>query len=166
MERQDFISLLYIVMIKLFNLKHCIIFAKKIKMILDFDSNDKKCKAFEKFVNAPEDRNARKEFTRYFNQNLLKPAVKIYQKFKISENAHVYNIVASGNNKIELLTGVRDNDPSVLKVRIQDSYRKFFHFFCNETCDNLSLKKDWTGQFNQVKYIRVYEINNHDYSRA
>ncbi|NHQ68874.1 hypothetical protein, partial [Elizabethkingia miricola] len=136
-----------------------------IKMTLNFASN-KKCNAFENLVKFPENRAAIREFNKHFNSGLIKPSIKIFQKFKSSENAYIYNMAAGTNNKIELKSGVRDNDPSVLKVRLQDSYRKFFYFFCDDNCNEFSLKKDWVGQFNQIKHIHIYEINNHDYSKA
>lgn len=123
----------------------------------------KDCKAFKEFVENAESRQALKKFRKSFESHIAKAAVKLHKKILHSENAKVYNLTATHNNKIEKKTNVPDKEPVVLKVRIQDSYRKFFYFYDGF---EFGLTKDWTGQFENVDKIHVYEVNKHDYSKA
>ncbi|WP_264566187.1 hypothetical protein [Flavobacterium sp. N3904] len=114
----------------------------------------------------PTDRQAAKTFNKIYNQSILKSSIKVYQKLKSCDNALIYNQTTSGDNKIEKVSGVKDKNPVVLKVRIQDSYRKFFHFYETNTFgeEDLSITKNWVGQYSTVNNILVFEINKHDYS--
>lgn len=133
-------------------------------MRLNF-SKTKECRAIENISINSVDRNFIKEFNRRYNAKLLQPTVKMCQRLISTDNAHVYN-ATFGGNKIELLSGVKNSEPTVLKVKIQDGYRKLFHFFCDDNDDNFSLTKDWKGQFNEVSSIYIYEMNNHNYKKA
>jgi hypothetical protein len=135
-------------------------------MVIEFDKN-KDCIAYKDLVENPEDRTAIKNFAKKFDKNLIGASVKLYQKLKSSPNATIYNQTTSTNNKIELKSGVKDKDFLVLKLRIQNSYRKFFYFY--ETSleeEEFCLKKNWVGQFDNILKVYVYEVNNHDYSKA
>lgn len=134
-------------------------------MKLNF-SDSKDCRAIENISINSTDRSFIKDFNKRYNANLLKPTIKICKRLVLAENAYAYNMVSSANNKIELLSGVKKNEPTVLKLRIQDGYRKFFHFFCKDNEVEFSLHKDWEGQFIDVSNIYIYEMNNHDYSKA
>ena len=134
-------------------------------MKLNFSKN-KDCLAIENIIKNSTDRSFVKNFNKRYNANLLKSTIKICKKLTLAENAYAYNMVSSADNKIELLSGVKKNEPTVLKLRVQDGYRKFFHFFCKNSEENFSLHKDWVGQFNDVSNIYIYEMNNHDYSKA
>lgn len=134
-------------------------------MKLNF-SNSKDCQAIENINKNSTDRNFIKEFNRRYNANLLQATIKVCKRLSSAENAHIYNVTIAGKNKIELLSGVKNNEPTVLKLKIQDGYRKFFYFFCKDNELDFSLHKDWVGQFNQVSSIYIYEMNNHDYSKA
>ncbi|WP_313090341.1 hypothetical protein [Chryseobacterium flavum] len=134
-------------------------------MTLNFDNN-KNCKAIENISKDSTDRTFVKEFSKRYNANLLKQTVKICKRLTLAENAHAYNMIASADNKIELLSGVKNNEPTVLKIRVQDGYRKLFHFFCKDQCSEFSLYKDWIGQFTDIDHIYIYEMNKHNYSKA
>ncbi|MBA9072599.1 hypothetical protein GGR22_000725 [Flavobacterium gossypii] len=126
----------------------------------------KECDAFKELMDNPTDRKAIKNFNRSYNQTILKASIKIYQKLKNSDNAFIYNLTASGGNKIEKASGVKDKNPVVLKVRIQDSYRKFFNFYETNTAgvEDFCTINNWCGQFDKVCKIHVFEVNKHDYS--
>jgi hypothetical protein len=128
--------------------------------------SSKECGAFEELMTNPADRIAIKKFTKHYNQEILKASIKVYQKLKSSDSALIYNQTTSGNNKIEKATGVKDKNPVILKVRVQGDYRKFFNFYETNTSGNedLSITKDWIGQFNKVCKIYVFDINKHDYT--
>jgi len=136
-------------------------------MEITFDQN-KHCEAYQELVENPENRESIKKFSKIFDRNIAKAAIKVHNKMKIAPNAHVYNITASINNRIELKSGIPHKDPVVLKIRIQDSYRKFFYFCDCSSQDEpvFNLTKDWCGQFKNISKVHVYEVNKHDYSKA
>ncbi|MFY0483784.1 hypothetical protein ACI6PS_14385 [Flavobacterium sp. PLA-1-15] len=129
-------------------------------------SNTKECTAFEQLMINPTDRKAIKNFTKNYNQTILKASIKVYQKLSSCDNALLYNQTTTGLNRIEIASGVKDKNPVVLKIRIQDSYRKFFNFFETNTSgiEDLCIVKNWIGQFNKVSKIYVFDINKHDYT--
>lgn len=136
-------------------------------MIIEFDK-DKHCTIYKELVYNPEDRLAIKNFAKKFNKNIVGAAIKVHQKLESSPNASIYNLTASTNNKIEMKSGVKDAHSVVLKIRVQQSFRKFFHFYETNTLGNeeFCLSKNWKGQFNKILKIYIYEVNNHDYSKA
>jgi hypothetical protein len=85
-------------------------------MNISFESN-KECSCYENLVNNETDRGAIKGFTKYFGAQVLKAVLKTHSRLKIADNAHVYNNIASADNKIEKVNGQGENDPLVLKVR-------------------------------------------------
>ncbi|WP_281979922.1 hypothetical protein [Tenacibaculum mesophilum] len=127
----------------------------------------KGCSVYKNLMSNPTDRKAIKKFNKEFNQTILGASIKTHQKLESSSNAFVFNQVSSKNNKIEVLSGVKKKAPAVLKVRIQGSYRKFFHFYQTSTFDSeFCIVENWVGQFKDVSRIHVFEINKHDYSKV
>lgn len=54
-----------------------------------------------------------------------------------------------------------DKEPLILKVRINQDMRKFFH----QQIDNLPLlKENWNGDFFSITTIHIVAINKHDYN--
>jgi hypothetical protein len=130
-------------------------------MNITFDKN-KECSCYGCLMNNETDRIAIKRFKKYFNENILKAALKVHKKLKIADNACIYNATVSDDNKIRKKQGRANKESLVLKVRIQDAYRKFFYFIvCQE---EQCLEEDWKGQFAEVKNIHVFEINKHNYN--
>lgn len=129
-------------------------------------SKNKNCDAFKELMENQTDRQAQKKFRKNFNDTILGASIKVYQKLKSSDNAFVFNLASSANNKIEIASGVKKNKPLVLKIRIQGDYRKFFHFDQSATADteDFCLVQNWTGQFKEICKINVFDVNKHDYS--
>jgi hypothetical protein len=125
--------------------------------------NNKECSCYKDLVNNATDRGAIKRFTKHFGASVISAVLKTHNKLKLADNAHVYNSIASVNNKIEKLNGQRENDPLVLKIRIQDAYRKLFYFIINPSEAQKCCEKNWTGQFAEITDIHVFKINKHDY---
>jgi len=136
-------------------------------MIIDFDGH-KSCQAYSGYVENPDDRAFQKKFAKEYDVRIMSAAIKLHKKLKNSVSAHAYNLLVTIDNKIQLLSGVQDKDPLVLKVRIQGDYRKFF-YFCENCSDGnkvYGIKKNWCGQFDKILKIYVYEVNKHDYTKA
>jgi hypothetical protein len=130
-------------------------------MYITFENNDKYCNCYQELVEKETDRTSIKRFKKHFNENVLKAALKLHKKLKIADNAAIYNATASADNRIEKKQGQKNKDSLVLKVRIQDAYRKFFYYICFE---QRCRENEWTGQFADVKAIHVFEINKHNYN--
>jgi len=132
-------------------------------MVIKFKES-KECKCYEAFVENPTDRNLNKKFTGIFNSEIAKASVKTHQRLKNFESANAYNkVYGSSDNRIELLSAQEKKDALVLKTRINGDYRKFFHTIIDQ---DYLIKENWTGQFDEVKHIYVYEINKHNYKKA
>jgi hypothetical protein len=122
------------------------------------------CSCYENLVNNETDRDAIKKFTKFFNRNILTAVLKTHKRLKAAPNALIYNSTVSEDNRIRLKIGSRDNDPQIMKVRIQSEYRKFFYFvICDNGQADYCLTKDWQGQFDEVVSIHVFEVNHHVY---
>jgi hypothetical protein len=136
-------------------------------MEIIFDK-DKYCQVYKELVENPDNRASIKNFSKKYDYNIVGAAIRLHKKLICSDNASVYNLTATSNNKIELKSGVPDKEPVVLKVRIQDSYRKFFYFCEKNTqgIEEFGLTKNWCGQFNKILKIHVYEVNKHEYSKT
>lgn len=135
-------------------------------MDIEFDKN-KNCTAYKNLVENIDDRIALKNFTKVFNKNIVDCSIRTYQKLKNAPNASFYNTVSSANNKIEILTGSKNKDNLILKVRLQGDYRKFFHFYeIRDNNEKICITENWKGQFNEVSKIYIYEVNKHDYSKV
>jgi hypothetical protein len=130
-------------------------------MYIAFENNNKLCDCYRELVENETDRIAIKKFKKHFNENVLKAALKLHKKLKNADNAAIYNGTVSADNRIEKKQGQRNKEPLVLKVRIQDAYRKFFYFVCSE---QLCKEDEWAGQFQDVSSILVFEINKHNYN--
>ena len=75
----------------------------------------------------------------------------------------IYNQQHGGSNRIELKQGQRDNDPVVLKVRVNNAWRKFFNIEMSDADTALTMR-EWHGQLNQVDTLCVIDINKHKYN--
>jgi hypothetical protein len=133
-------------------------------MNITFEATNE-CICYQELVANETDRKAIKKFTRHFGNAVLGAVLKTHKKLKIAENARIYNNTVSFDNRIGKKNGVKDKDPLILKVRIQDAYRKFFYFVIRTTDETqyFCLSENWEGQFDEVKDIHVFEINKHDY---
>ncbi len=133
-------------------------------MTIEYKGNDKTVKCYKDFVENPSDRTALRLFKKTFGC-LDCSAKKLHDRLVSFATAGAYNAVyGSTKNRIEIKHGCADKDPLVLKVRIDDSYRKFFHNLLDET--NVLLKKNWGGDFNTVDRIFVIAINKHEYDKV
>ncbi|MDR1091236.1 MAG: hypothetical protein LBL79_09190 [Prevotella sp.] len=126
--------------------------------------NDKKaCDCYKDLMKNPTDRACIRNFSKTFTQNIIKSAIQLHERLTAFETALDYNkVYGQTDNRIELLSGTGKKENLVLKVRINRDYRKFFYFLYNEDKEPL-ITELWTGQFNEVKFIHVFEINKHDY---
>lgn len=131
-----------------------------------FDKNNKACTCYEAYVQAPDDRKALKQFTKIYGQEIARAATKLHDKLRSAPNASVYNQLHRGNNSIQLVEGCKDKNELCLKLRINDAYRKFFYYVTEQDPITFLQKCNWTGQYPQITYIYVYEINKHEYKKA
>ena len=123
----------------------------------------KEVKCYRDFVQNPDDRSSIRAFVKMFGKPLLEPAKRLHDRLSTYPSAGDYNkVYGTTDNRIDLMQGVADKNPLILKVRVGRGPRKFFHQIINE-CESL-IKKDWKGDFNSVTSILVIEINNHDYN--
>lgn len=146
-------------------------------MEIIFDKS-KECSAYSRFINNPEDRQSERKFKKYFSQIKLSTALRIHKNLIDAETAKRYNdIFGQTDNRIELQTGIKDSDNLILKNRITDSYRKFYHPILPCECDKQSectdceklgftSVKEWQGDFSSIQRIFIFDINNHDYKQA
>lgn len=122
----------------------------------------KAAKCYRDFVQNPENRKAVRAFEKMFGKPLLAPAKKLHDRLIQYESAGDYNkTYGSTDNRIELMKGVSEREPLILKVRIGMRFRKFFYHQLDEAI--FLFKKDWVGDFNSVISLYVFEINNHNY---
>lgn len=130
-------------------------------MIIEY-SNKKEVKCYGDFVSNPFDRKASRIFSKTFGVHLMKPAKKLHDRLIQYDSVGAYNAVfGSTDNRIELKQGCADREPLILKVRINQDMRKFFH----QQIDNLPLLKDsWNGDFFSITNIHIVAINKHDYN--
>lgn len=129
-------------------------------------NKSKAVECYRNFVSSPADRDARKNFSKTFGKELMKPALKIHERLSQCGSACEYNkIYGKTKNGIELVAGCQGKNPVILKVRINDSYRKFFNHVVDSTCGELLLTEKWCGNFEAIKTIKVADINNHDYKK-
>ncbi|MDR2948808.1 MAG: hypothetical protein LBV71_06325 [Prevotella sp.] len=121
---------------------------------------DKACKIYEDFVSNPTERLNIKKFQQKFGNNILSSAVRLHTRVLAASNAKDYNQIAGHNNKIEKLQGEKDKEAQTFKLRIDQSYRKFFYHYSN---DCYCLVKDWNNNFEGFTHMHIYDINNHEY---
>ena len=90
------------------------------------------------------------------------PAKKLHDRLIQYDSVGTYNAMfGSTDNRIELKQGCADKEPLILKVRINQDMRKFFH----QQIDNLPLlKENWNGDFFSITTIHIVAINKHDYN--
>jgi hypothetical protein len=126
--------------------------------------DDKHCNCYRDLVDSEGGRQETKRFSKYFGNQIIPAVLKLHKRLKNADSAGRYNSIIGGNNKIEKVAGRKKNEPLILKVRIQDAYRKFFHYMMIEDGGSECLEENWTGQFDQVEDIHVFKINNHNYN--
>ena len=104
-------------------------------------------------------------FNKIYGPSIAGESVKLHKRLKQYDTAANYNkVYGLTANRIEIKNGGKDKDPFILKVRVTGAFRKFFyHIVTTESLEFLK-KKDWKGAFEEVSYIYVIEINNHDYN--
>lgn len=135
-------------------------------MNIDYNDSDKAVRCYRDFVLNPGDRKAVRLFQKTFGQQLMAPAKKLHDRLLAYPTAGEYNsLYGSTDNRIELKSGVRNNDPLILKTRITGAWRKFFNRILDEA-GNLLLTRDWNGDFCNVSHIYVIATNNHDYNNV
>ena len=123
--------------------------------------NTKDNNVYEQYVNDPTDRAKLRAFTKKYTIQIASEAVKLHQRLVSHISAGAYNrLFGSSNNRIEIVQGVRKNEPLCLKIRVTGAWRKFFY---QQIQNGFLLKQDWTGNFDSITDIFVYEINKHDY---
>lgn len=128
------------------------------------DTKDVEC--YRNFVLAPDNRVAVRAFRKRFGAELESAAKKLHDKLLRSSNAKAYNdTYGSGDNGIELKAGVKGKEPLVLKTRINVSYRKFFNHVARPD-GNLTLAKEWDGDFSSIETLRVIAVNKHNYKEV
>lgn len=119
---------------------------------------DKDLKTYEAYIENPADRQAYRKFTKVYPKEIADEAIKRHKLFKKYPSAKDYNdVYGASQNRIEKKEGIKDKDPFILKVRINGAWRKFFNIFVDDN-DDLLLKKDWNGQFEEVKSIYVVAV--------
>ncbi len=116
---------------------------------------------YENFVKNPENRTFRKAFLRQYN-NIAEAAVKIHERLENFTTVADYNSIwGCTDNRIEIVHGRANDEPLIMKTRINACFRKFFY---HEKKDGLyTIMKEWAGNFTAVDTIFVIEINKHDY---
>ena len=121
-------------------------------------------KIYEDFVNNPTDRKNHRAFNKRFGNQIASEAVKLHERIKAYPSAGAYNKdYGQTANRIEIKSGVRNNEPMIFKVRVTSSWRKFFNSIIDAE-ENLLVQKDWNGDFSSIVDIYVIDVNNHDYN--
>jgi hypothetical protein len=132
-------------------------------MNITYEDN-KDCRCYRDLVDSEGGRLEIKEFSRHFGCHIVAAALRLHQRLKNAESAELYNNIAGAKNKIEKKEGQKRNEPLILKLRVQDAYRKLFYYIIAESGDGtICVEENWTGQFNKVKDIHVFDINKHKY---
>ena len=124
-------------------------------------SNDKAVQIWQRFVENQADRAARRMFDKHFGATLAKRAIVLHEMLEQASNAHSFNAGQSANTKLEVMRGRRDNEHIVLKVRVNDAWRKFFNII-QSNGDALS-NAMWQGNYAEVNSLEVIDVNKHNY---
>jgi hypothetical protein len=125
--------------------------------------DDKDVKCYRDFVLNPEDRATQRAFSKKFGKPLMEPAKKLHDRLNSYETAAAYNAVfGSTDNRIEIKRGGVKTNPLILKVRVAQAERKFFHQLLDD--GNFLISSQWEGNFGAISTIYVFAINNHDYN--
>jgi hypothetical protein len=127
--------------------------------------DDKYCSCCRDLVDSGGGRQETKRFSKYFGDKITSAVLKLHSKLKNAENAECYNKISGGDNKIEKIVGQNKHDSLILKVRIQDAYRKLFYYMTidGEGCRSACKDGNWTGQFKRVEDIHIFEVSKHKY---
>ena len=125
--------------------------------------DDKDCNCYKDLMKNPIDRMCIKKFTKTFGLEIIKSATRLHERLISFNTALDYNkVFGKSDNRIEIVSGTGKKENLVLKVRITNSFRKFFYSFSQDG-ENVITTEEWIGQFNEVEFIHVFEINKHDY---
>lgn len=104
-------------------------------------ANTKEVECYKNYVLDPANRKNVRAFSKMFGIPLLDKAKKLHDRLKQCNNVGEYNSIVSGDNKIEIKQGCKDNECLIFKVRLDRSYRKFFNYIKDGRAERL-LKKD------------------------
>ncbi|OAV75848.1 hypothetical protein Barb7_00499 [Bacteroidales bacterium Barb7] len=133
-------------------------------MNITYEEN-KACVCFKELVENPLDRSCSKRFTKIFNHDIIQACIRLHERFVAAETAADYNkMYGSGQNRIEVKEGTKNKDDLVLKVRITDAYRKFFHAM-ESSGEGMVIRENWKGQFADIRNIHVFDVNKHEYKK-
>lgn len=125
---------------------------------------DKHCCCYKNYVCNPENRDYIKGFKKHFPKEIMEAAIRLHQRLINQPNVSAFNnTYGNTRNGIEFVSGIGDNEPLLLKVRVNVAYRKFFNAYSIEDEKQLILKKDWSDNFDQIKDIYIKDINKHNY---
>lgn len=124
-------------------------------------SYKKDVKTYQEFVEDPEDRKKRRNFTKEYN-DICEAAVKLHERLLSYKTAEDYNkVYGKTDNRIEKKQGGKNKDNLILKTRVTGSVRKFFY---HENEDSNFVKvEEWDGNFVNVTHIYVIAVTPHDY---
>lgn len=131
-------------------------------MVISF-KNTKENKVYRNFVDNPLDRKALRAFCAVYPSAIADEAVKLHKRLIYYPTAADYNKVYGGTlNGIETMQGRKDNKPFVLKARITQGYRIFFHHLIGDS--DFLLTRNWCGDFCAIEKIHIIEANKHNYN--
>lgn len=134
-------------------------------MVIEYSKN-KQVKCYRDFVIEPDNFEARRAFNKTFGKELMEPAKKLHDRLKQFPSAGDYNkVFGKSDNRIELKKGEKENEPLILKTRINVKARKFFQYRTDREQTYL-LVRDWDGDFSKITTIFVIAVNNHDYNKV
>lgn len=131
-------------------------------MVIQY-SNDKNVQIWRNFVENYDDRSALKQFRRHFGMQLERHALKLHRSLCTIPNAHLFNLQQGCDNKLEILQGRKSNTPLVLKVRINQAWRKCCNALPSPDATPIT-NANWDGNYQQVQSLYVIDINNHNYN--
>lgn len=124
--------------------------------------NTKENKVYRDFVENNTDRNRARAFNKMFPSTIADEAVKLHKRLRAYPTAEEYNRdFGRTDNAIEIKKGCKNNEPLILKTRITQSFRLFFHHHLGDT--EFLLTKHWCGNFREIEKIYIIEANNHKY---
>lgn len=126
-------------------------------------SNDKAVQIWQRFVENPLDMSAQRNFVKHYGAPLVQQATKLHKRLRDATTVSAYNQQHGGKNRIELKQGQRANDPVVLKVRVNEAWRKYFNIE-KQRLDSVLTMGEWQGQLNQVDTLCVIGVNKHKYN--
>jgi hypothetical protein len=122
-------------------------------------------KEIKDYVYNRKDRKAVKTFCKSYCMEVAKKIVHIHDDLISSKSVYEYNTYHPGKNSIQPTQGQKNTDIKKFELRINYSWRKFLNFYCDYNNSKLLQVGEWKGQFNNIKAIKIIEINHHDFKR-